>query len=113
MPYHDVGAHSTQVVLVVQVLSAPTSGAMGAPWNQQALCKLQSAPVALLNGPDTLPGSNNSTLLLYAALQDKSVHKYRLNISALLMPSKTKVPDGPSPMHQLLICAGTMTAAIL
>ena len=74
---------------------------MGEPWKQQELCKLQSAPTTLLNGSDTLPGSSNNAFLLYAALQDKSVHKYRLNMSALLTPSKTKVPTAH---HQCISC---------
>ena len=74
---------------------------MGELWNQQHLCKLQSAPTALLNGSDAVPGSSNNALLLYAALQDKSVHKYRLSMPALLMPSKTKVQ---SAHHQCITC---------
>ena len=91
-------------------MSPPASGVMGDAWNQQGLCKLQSAPIALLNGSDALPGSSNNALLLYAALQDKSIHKYRLNLPALLMPSKTKVP---SAHHQCITCCIVRKAVYL
>lgn len=80
------------LMVLMQMLTPSASGVMGDPWNQQPLCRLQSAPLALLSGLDTALGSGSSTLLLYAALQDKSVHKYQLNMTALTMPSKTKVP---------------------
>ena len=86
-------AHNLLLKVLVQMLTPSANGVMGDPWSQQPICKLQSAPLALLSGLDPALGSSSSTLLLYAALQDKSVHKYQLNMSALTMPSKTKVPS--------------------
>ncbi|KAL3139283.1 hypothetical protein ABBQ38_003623 [Trebouxia sp. C0009 RCD-2024] len=112
-----VGSSSHQLVM----LAPSASGVMGDPWSQQPLCRLQSAPLALLSGLDPALASTSSPLPLYAALQDKSVHKYQLNMSALTLPSKTKAmpllsPQRGFPMQKtcsglLLSAAGKLLAA--
>ena len=57
--------------------------------------KLQSAPIHLVPAKAYAPGSSNKTLVVYVSLQDKSVHKYRLNLHAILAlkPKVTLLPN--------------------
>ena len=75
---------------LLQLMSPPASGVMGDAWSQQPLCRLQSTPIALLAAPAPAATSSDGACLLYTALQDKSVHKYQLNLPALT-GSKSKV----------------------
>ena len=76
---------------MLQLVAPPASGIVGDPWSLQTLCKLQSPPLTLLPVPDRAGSSSSNSVLLFAALQDKSVHKYQLNMPALAAPSKAKV----------------------
>ena len=61
----------------------PAAGSLqGQPWGQQLLWRLQSGPVALAFGSPDTSRPNTGAFYMYAALQDKSVHKYKLIVPA-------------------------------
>ena len=86
----EKGPASTTAVLL-QLLAPPASGVVGDPWSQQPLCKLQSPPLTLLPVANRAGSISGNSALLFTALQDKSVHKYQLNMPTLTTSSKAKV----------------------
>lgn len=67
-----------------QVVSCAQQSFTDSAWSVTPCWKLQAAPLSLLPALAYAPGSADGTLVVYAALQDKSVHKYRLNLHAVL-----------------------------
>lgn len=70
--------------LLLQIVSCTKQDVGASAWSTTPCWKLQSTPLSLLPAAAYAPGSSNGSLVVYAALQDKSVHKYRLNLQALL-----------------------------
>lgn len=87
----------------LQVASCSKQASTSSDWSLTPCWKLQSAPTSLLPANAYAPGSSNGTLVIYASLQDRSVHKYRLDLHAILM-LKPKVRCLPDVTRMQLLC---------
>jgi len=99
--------------LPVQVMADATGSTPGGAWEQQPLWRLQSAPLTLhLTSADSVR-SSTGCVYMYAALRDKSLHKYKLVVPTTMPAAQAKVRLIP-PMALLIdLCCGPQLHAAL
>lgn len=85
--------------LHLQLMAAAAGSTPGGAWEQQPLWRLQSAPVTLhLTSADSVR-SSTGCVYMYAALQDKSLHKYKLVVPTAMPAAPAKVRLNPPMEH--------------
>lgn len=94
-------------------MAAATGSTPGGAWEQQPLWRLQSAPLTLhLTSADSVR-SSTGCVYMYAALRDKSLHKYKLVVPTTMPAAQAKVRLIP-PMALLIdLCCGPHLHAAL
>ena len=87
--HHECGLETAPLPL--QLMAAAAGTTYGGAWEQQPLWRLQSAPVTLhLTSADSVR-SSTGCVYMYAALQDKSLHKYKLVVPPTMPAAQAKV----------------------
>lgn len=84
----------------------------GGAWEQQPLWRLQSAPVNLHLALADSVRSSTGCVYMYAALQDKSLHKYKLVVPTTMPAAHAKVCLIP-PMALLITYAVNLSRKLL
>ncbi len=90
----------------MQLMAAAAGSTHGGAWEQQPLWRLQSAPVTLhLTSADSVR-SSTGCVYMYAALQDKSLHKYQLVVPTTTPAAHAKVGVNPPVVLLIDLCCG-------
>ena len=110
--HHECGLGTAP--LPVQLMAgASCSTTYGGAWEQQPLWRLQSAPVTLhLTSADSVR-SSTACVYMYAALQDKSLHKYKLVVPPTMPAAQAKVRLIPPTVLLIDLCCGPQLYAAL
>ncbi len=94
-------------------MAAADGSTPGGAWEQQPLWRLQSAPVTLhLTSADSVR-SSTGCVYMYAALQDKSLHKYKLVVPTTMPAAQAKVRLIPPKALLIDLCCGPQLQAAL
>ncbi len=94
-------------------MAAAAGSTHGGAWEQQPLSRLQSAPVTLhLTSADSVR-SSTGCVYMYAALQDKSLHKYKVVVPTTMPAAKAKVRLISSITLLIDLCCGPRLHAAL
>ncbi len=111
MAHHERGL--VRAPLPVQLMAAAAGSTHGGAWEQQPLWRLQSAPVTLhLTSADSVR-SSTGCVYMYAALQDKSLHKYKLVVPTTMSAAQAKVRLIPPTVLLIdLFCGPQLHAAL-
>ena len=111
MAHHECGLETAP--LPVQLMAAAAGTTYGGAWEQQPLWRLQSAPVTLhLTSADSVR-SSTGCVYMYAALQDKSLHKYKLVVPPTMPAAQAKVRLSPPTVLLIDLCCGPQLYAAL
>jgi len=94
-------------------MAAAAGCTRGGAWEQQPLWRLQSAPATLhLTSADSVR-SSTGCVYMYAALQDKSLHKYKLVVPTTMPAAQAKVRLISPAVLLIDLCCGPQLHAAL